>query len=137
MSLFNKHHTPADQGFEAVRHETFKKKKRKVIPPVVPPVVPPTEQPKDIYKEQFAQLAQSIADMQKTLQQLVESDKKVHEETIPTKPDKVRQQVVYDYIDRFDQTQAPFSDIKDGIEHAVEIGELNQKEADLILTQLR
>jgi hypothetical protein len=150
ITHFKRRSTPADKGFEAARHEPRRSRKRTLDddiknanstePEPVKPVPPvkPVEPKPDPYKQQFAELMTAIGNMDKTLQQLVESDKKVHasiEE--PAKPEKVRQEVIYAWLDDFEKSPVPFDEIKSKIEESVHKGELNRKEADMILAQLR
>jgi hypothetical protein len=149
MSLFNKHHTPADQGFEAARHEPLRKKKRKVIPPVVTPVVPPKEEYEmpeySPYKKQMADLFAKITEMQATLQDqsailntLVKTDEKVHKEIEEPKDEgKVRQERIYAWLDDFENSTLSFDEIKKAVEEDYKNGELTKKESEIILKQLR
>jgi len=115
MGLYHKHHTPADEGFEAARHEnseearlarkkkldealaeklrlTEERKKQRV------PEVEKTDYSKHIDK-QLKELFAAVAGTQEKLNELVESDKKVHEEI------SSEGQAVYEFVESVETEQ--------------------------------
>jgi hypothetical protein len=116
------------------KRKKLPKKEKPFIPEIKTEEVKTPEPPKDIYKEQFAQLAQQIADMQTTLQQLVESDKKVHTEI--EKPEKIREDIIYKWVDQINSSSKEKAEVEKRIKDAIDNHELNIKEGDIILSQI-